>query len=53
MPLDTSKLGLDSADMKGEGARPYPAVFIRAPAVLEVGVIPFGTEPIIFFIVLL
>lgn len=39
MPLDTTILGLEAADKKGEGStnkRPYPAVFIRAPAVLEV-----------------
>lgn len=38
VPLDTSALGLDSSE-EGEGATahsPYPAVFIRAPAVLEV-----------------
>lgn len=39
VPLDTSALELDSSDEKnGEATNtaPYPAVFIRAPAVLEV-----------------
>ncbi|CAM9786226.1 unnamed protein product [Laminaria digitata] len=40
IPLDTSALGLGATDEKGgEGSSPgpYPAVFIRAPAILEVG----------------
>eukprot|EP00752_Nemacystus_decipiens_P010223 g9109.t1 len=42
VPLDTSALELDSDDKKSDGkasrkTTPYPAVFIRAPAVLETG----------------
>lgn len=35
VPLDTSKLGL-AAKGDARATAPYPAVFIRAPAILEV-----------------